>query len=200
VVSMSWGVPELPQELDYDKFFTEPGVVYFAAAGDSGLNQPFYPTASPNVVSVGGTFFNRNGQGDFVNEQYYTGGGGGAISPYEPRPAYQDVIESIVGTQRGFPDVGSNFCCSAIFLEGGWNEVGGTSWSCPTFAGIVNAAGLLKKSTNDELTMIYKEYAHAKLPYPPNAPFFDITTGDPACVLGWNICAGVGSPRTYKGK
>lgn len=200
VISMSWGVPELPRELNYDKYFTARGVVYFAAAGDDGLNEPFYPTASPNVVSVGGTYFNRNGQGDFVNEQYYTGGGGGAISPYESRPAYQDIIESIVGTQRGFPDVASDFCCTAIYIEGGWGEVGGTSWSCPTFAGIVNAAGLLRKSTDAELTMIYKEYAKAGLPYPPKMPFNDITTGDPTCVLGWDICAGVGSARTYKGK
>jgi subtilase family serine protease len=200
VVSMSWGVSEWRQERDFDKFFTVPGVVYFSAAGDSGLNQPFYPTSSRNVVSVGGTYFNRDDQGNFVNEQYYTGGGGGGISTYEPRPSYQDGIENIVGTQRGFPDVAADFCCTAIYLQGGWGEVGGTSWACPTFAGIVNAAGQLRVSTYRELNLIYKEYAEAGLPYPPNFPFYDITTGDPTCVTGWDICAGIGSPRTYRGK
>jgi subtilase family serine protease len=196
VVSMSWGIPEWPQEVNFDKYFTYPGVVYFAASGDYGLNYPFHPAASPNVVAVGGTYFNRDNKGNFINEQYYTGGGGGAISPYEARPSYQNIISSIVGTQRGFPDVASDFCCAAIYLQG-WTSVGGTSWSTPTFAGIVNAAGRLEKSSNHELSMIYKEYG---IPQQYKADFYDITTGDPSCVVGWDICAGVGSPRTYNGK
>jgi subtilase family serine protease len=194
VVSMSWGVPEWPGETHYDHFFTTPGVVFFAASGDSGLNYPFHPAASPNVVSVGGTFFNRDRNGNFVSETY--GGGGGAISPYEARPSYQDGIADLVGTQRGFPDVASDYCCAAIYLQG-WTEVGGTSWASPTFAGIVNAAGKLAKSSRMELTGIYTEYAG------PNfykTDFADITTGDPSCTTGWDLCAGVGSPRTYRGK
>lgn len=196
VVSMSWGVPEWSGEVHYDKYFTTPGVVYFAASGDSGLNYPFHPAASPNVVSVGGTYFNRDRNGNFVNEQYYTGGGGGAISPYEARPSYQDGIESIVGTQRGFPDVASDFCCAAIYLQG-WTEVGGTSWASPTFAGIVNAAGHLAKSSKQELTEIYTEYSKPSI---YKADFYDITIGDPSCTTGWDLCAGVGSARTYNGK
>jgi subtilase family serine protease len=149
------------------------------------------------VVSVGGTFFNRNSNGDFVNEQYFTGGGGGDISPYEARPSYQDVIQKIVGSKRGYPDVASDFCCSAIYLQGQWGSVGGTSWSSPTFAGIVNAAGGKMKSTHDELTVIYKEYVNKKV---YKADFNDITTGDSRCKVGWDLCAGVGSPHTYKGK
>jgi len=195
VVSMSWGIPEYSTETQDDKYMTTQGVVYFAASGDSGLNHPFYPTASPNVVSVGGTSFNRNAQGDFTSETY--GGGGGAISTYEPIPSYQNIIRSIVGTHRGFPDVASDYCCTGVYLEGGWTEVGGTSWASPTFAGIVNAAGLLKKSSHDELTMIYKEYGNAQ---EYKADFYDITTGDASCTTGWNLCAGVGSARTYEGK
>jgi subtilase family serine protease len=107
------------------------------------------------------------------------------------------VIAPIVGTHRGFPDVASNYCCAAVYFQGGWISVGGTSWSSPTFAGIVNAAGLLKKSSNAELTMIYNEYANPSL---YKQAFNDITTGDSHCVVGWDLCAGVGSPRTYKGK
>src|ERR1700678_1696681 len=92
VVSMSFGDSEIPQELTLDQYFTTPGVVYFAAAGDGGLGVSGYPAASPNVVSVGGTYFNRDSNGNFTYEQYYTGGGGGDISPYEPRPSYQNGI------------------------------------------------------------------------------------------------------------
>ncbi len=41
VVSMSFGDAEIVQELNSDQYFTHPGVVYFAACGDSGLgNEP----------------------------------------------------------------------------------------------------------------------------------------------------------------
>jgi len=196
VVSMSWGIPEWPGELGSDKYFTAPGVVYFAGSGDFGLGVSFHPASSPNVVAVGGTLFNRDGNGNFVSEQYATGGGGGDISPFEPIPSYQSIISTIVGTHRGFPDVAADYCCAAIYQQG-WTSVAGTSWATPTFAGIVNAAGHLAKSSNAELTAIYKEYAN---PQEYKAAFYDITTGDPHCVVGWDFCAGVGSPRTYKGK
>jgi len=194
VISMSWGDAEWPQERDYDHYMTTPGVVYFAASGDSGIGYTIHPGASPNVVAVGGTYFERDSNGNFVDEVY--GGGGGGISLYEPRPSDQNIIKKIVGNYRGIPDVASDFCCAVIYLQG-WGSVGGTSWASPTFAGIVNAAGLLNKSTHDEVTMIYKEYGDPK---EYKADFYDITQGAPQCVVGWNECAGVGSPRTYKGK
>jgi subtilase family serine protease len=199
VVSMSWGDSEFAYDLKYDQLFTHPGVVYFASSGDSGIGRSLYPTASPNVVSVGGTVFNRNSNGDFVSETYRTGWGGGDISPYEARPSYQDVIKNIVGSKRGYPDVASDFCCAPIYItsRGGWTSVGGTSWSSPTFAGIVNAAAEKKMSTHDELTAIYKEYAEKTI---YKGAFHDITAGDSHCKVGWDLCAGVGSPRTYKGK
>jgi kumamolisin len=196
VVSMSFGDAEIAQETSFDQYFTHPGVVYFAAAGDSGLGVSGYPAASPNVVSVGGTYFNRDSNGNFTYEQYYTGGGGGDISPYEPRPSYQNGIASIVGNHRGYPDVASDFCCAAIYLQG-WGSVGGTSWSSPTFAGIVNAAGSLKQSSSAQLTMMYNEMAS---PILYHSDFNDITIGDPRCKAGWDLCTGIGSAHTYAGK
>ncbi|HKN71455.1 MAG TPA: S8 family serine peptidase [Terriglobales bacterium] len=196
VISMSWGDSEISEETSFDKYFKHKDVVYFAASGDSGIGVSIYPGASPNVVSVGGTYFERNSKtGDFETEIY--GGGGGDLSPYEPRPKYQNGIESIVGSQRGYPDVASDFCCAVIYLEGGWYSVGGTSWASPTFAGIVNAAGSLEKTTADELTMMYDELAN---PTEYAADFNDITQGAPQCMVGWDLCAGIGSARTYAGK
>ncbi len=104
---MSWGDDEWSTESAEDHLFTSKKVVFFAAAGDSGLGNGIYPGASPNVVSVGGTYFNRNSSGDFTSEQYYTGGGGGDISPYEPRPSYQSGVSERCGnpawiSRRGF--------------------------------------------------------------------------------------------------
>jgi kumamolisin len=195
VVSMSWGDPEVAEETTFDEHFGHKGVVYFAASGDSGIGVSIYPGASPDVVSVGGTSFERNEAGDFVTEVY--GGGGGDLSPYEPRPGYQNGIASIVGTQRGYPDVASDFCCAPIYLEGAWYAVGGTSWASPTFAGIVNAAASKQKSSAAELTMMYDELAN---PTEYAADFFDVTQGSSYCMVGWDECAGIGSPRTYAGK
>ena len=195
VVSMSWGDPEVKSERSWDKFFTTPGVVYLAASGDSGIGVSIYPGSSPNVVSVGGTRFSRDRNGLFVREVY--GGGGGNISPYEPIPSYQSGIASIVGTHRGYPDVASDYCCAPIYLDGAWYSVGGTSWASPTFAGIVNAAGNKQQSTVDELSWIYGELAN---PGEYAADFYDITQGASQCTVGWDLCAGVGSARTYAGK
>lgn len=194
VVSMSWGDPEVSNEAQWDKYFTAPNVAYFAASGDSGIGVSIYPGASPNVFSVGGTYFNRDNNGNFINEVY--GGGGGDLSPYEPRPAYQDVISSIVGNHRGYPDIASDFCCAAIYQQG-WGAVGGTSWASPTFAGIVNAAGRFPKTSYQGLVELYKEYASHQA---YNGPFYDITSGASQCTTGWDECAGIGTPRTYKGK
>ena len=125
VVSMSWGDPEWSTETSQDKLFKNKSVVYFAAAGDGGLGVSIYPGSSPNVVSVGGTYFNRDQHGNFVSEQWYTDGGGGDLSPYEPRPAYQNGVQAIVGSHRGYPDIASDFCCAGIVVEGGWYSVGG---------------------------------------------------------------------------
>jgi kumamolisin len=197
VVSMSFGDAEQSQDLSFDKYFKNKKVVFFAASGDGGLGVSIYPGSSPNVVSVGGTYFNRDGSGKFTSEQYYTSGGGGDISPYEPRPAYQNGVSGIVGTQRGYPDVASNFCCAAIYVQGGWYSVGGTSWSSPTFAGIVNAAGNLAKGSVAELNMLYSELAD---PTKYAADFNDITAGDSRCKTGFDLCTGIGSPKTYAGK
>ena len=197
VVSMSFADAEISQETSFDQYFTTPGVVYFAASGDGGLGVSAYPAASPNVVAVGGTYFNRDGNGNFTSEQYYTGGGGGDISPYEPRPSYQNGIASIVGNFRGYPDVASDFCCTAIYLQGSWGSVGGTSWASPTFAGIVNAAGSRHQSSLAQLTTMYSELFN---PIKYHADFNDITTGDSRCKVGWDLCTGIGSAHTYAGK
>jgi len=197
VVSMSWGDPEVSQELSWDKYFTAKGVVFFAASGDSGLGVSIYPGASPNVVSVGGTYFNRDRNGNFVNEVYYSGGGGGDLSPYEPRPSYQNGVASVVGSHRGYPDVAADFCCAPIYLQGGWYSVGGTSWASPTFAGIVNAAAHKARSSVQELTAMYKELANSTA-YADD--FNDITQGGSQCTKGFDQCTGIGSPKTYAGK
>jgi kumamolisin len=201
-VSNSWSGGEYSgQQSDETKYFTTPGVVYFASTGDSGINSVGVPSTFASVVAAGGTTINRNSSGNFTGEKWWTGGGGGS-STIELRPAYQNVIQTIVGTHRGVPDLSAdadpNSGPAMYDADGGfgWFQVGGTSVSSPYLAGTVDAAGKLRTSSKSELTVIYGEYANATK---YKADFRDITTGGSECKVGWDFCTGVGVPKTAKG-
>jgi kumamolisin len=206
-VSMSWGGEEFPTESSLDAYFTTPGVVYLAAAGDSpGV---IYPCASPNVVCAGGTSTARNEDtGNLIQEIAWSDAGGG-VSFYEPIPAYQAGIRSIarqLGGYRGVPDISADsnpntgvWVLDTFPVPGpGWYIVGGTSVATPTLAGIVNASGRLASSSVAELFNLYG--------FDSFGSFNDITYG--ACgyysgtfsAPGWDLCTGFGSPRDLDGR
>jgi len=201
--SNSWQGGEYSGETSDDKHFQGKSVVYFASSGDSG-GQVGYPSVSPYVVSAGGTTIDRDSKGNFTGESAW-GSAGGGPSQFEARPSYQNVVKKIVGTKRGTPDFSSEAATAsavAIYSQygcGGWCEVGGTSVSSPTLAGIINAAGTFNASTKAELTEVYKDYGNAKN---YKAWWRDITVGSNrySCAKGYEFCTGIGSPITYKGK
>ena len=59
-VSNSWGGSEFSSESSYDSHFSQSGVSFFVSAGDAGLPAE-YPSASSNVISVGGTTLHFDG-------------------------------------------------------------------------------------------------------------------------------------------
>jgi kumamolisin len=204
-VSMSWGASEFSPETTLDSTFTTAGVVYFASSGDSpGVS---YPSASPNVVSAGGTSLSRNlTTGDFFAESTWQDAGGG-ISQYEPRPAFQNGTNAqhVVGNGRGTPDVAFDANPTSgvwVFdtnpVHGtGWYVVGGTSVSSPSLAGIVNAAGSFAASSQAENQMLYDD---------PTKDYDDIDLGNCGvsnayfAIKGYDLCTGKGSLKTLKGK
>jgi kumamolisin len=201
VVSNSWGGSEFADETGYDSFFSYPGVVYTASAGDGpGV---LYPSASPNVVAVGGTTLSRSATGDYIFESAWNSTGGG-LSQYESIPSYQKGVTKVVGSHRGVPDVSAEADPnSGIWVldsgNGGWYIVGGTSASSPIWAGIVSAAGNNSGSSEAELTTIYKSRSNTQ-------HFNDIKSG--VCgpwngnltEPGYDLCTGVGSPVGYGAK
>ncbi len=113
------------------------------------------------------------------------------------------IIASIVGGQRGVPDLSFDANPSTgvsvydtMSRQGmsGWMVFGGTSVSSPSLAGIVNWAGSHYSSTNTELTNIYGCYATGSC---NSANFRDITSGSKAGSfspqVGWDFITGVGS-------
>jgi len=202
VVSNSWGGSEFADETAYDSFFSFPGVVYFASAGDGpGV---LYPSASPYVVAVGGTTLSREANnGSYIFESAWNSTGGG-LSQYEAIPPFQNGITKVVGTHRGVPDVAAEADPnSGIWVRdsgnGGWYIVGGTSASSPIWAGIVSAAGNNSGSTAAELRTIYRNRSN-------QTDFSDIRSG--VCgpwngnltQPGYDLCTGVGSPVGYGAK
>jgi len=218
VVSMSWGFAEgqavfASDEAAYDSVFNVPGVTFVASTGDYGAADPEYPAFSPNVVAVGGTSLMLNTDGSYNSE---TGWGsysdsvgamiasGGGISLYEPKPAYQQSVQST--GSRTTPDV-SLVADPAI---GAWiadpynldpsnpfEIVGGTSLSAPAWAGLlalVNqgraAAGLsaLNGSTpTDTQQALYML---------PQSDYNVIASGNNGYTAGsgYNLVTGLGTP------
>jgi subtilase family serine protease len=204
-VSISFGGREFTQETLFDPFFDVPGAVFLASSGDSpGVS---YPSASPNVISAGGTSISRNRTtGDFFLESTWQDAGGGP-SQVEPRPAFQDRIKHIVGNARGTPDISFDanpasgvwvFNSSAL-NRGAWFVVGGTSVSAPALAGIINSAGRFRASSQAENAALL---VHRR----DDDAIRDIEFGNCGlnisefAVEGWDFCTGVGTPHGLEGK
>jgi subtilase family serine protease len=205
-VSMSWGSSEFNGETQYDAYFA-PGhspsnVVFVAASGDQA-NLVEYPAASPYVISSGGTTINRNSAGAFISETAWSESAGG-LSAYEQRPAFQNLssVRQTVGSQRGVPDISliaDPNSGVAVYLDGGWWAVGGTSVAAPANAGIMNVADYARHNfpgTSGELSRLYGDDGQA-------ADFRSITSG--SCGIdsaknGYDLCTGWGSLYSYNGK
>ena len=203
-ISMSWGSSEFAAEVANDAVFTTPRVVYFASSGDwPGVS---YPSASPNVVSVGGTSLSFDATtGTFKRETTWQSTGGGLQCGrtttqlpgrhrgpgwHAPGHARHRLRREPVYRRLGLRQSDARRAARGTF-------VGGTSVSSPTWAGIVNAAGGFAASTAAELTKLYDD---------PDRNFTDIASGVCGLYMGlsavkdWDPCSGLGSPKKYGGK
>jgi hypothetical protein len=211
VVSNSWGGSEFSGESSYDSTFTTPsghaGVTFVVAAGDSGAPDE-YPSASPDVLSVGGTTLNlADSTGDYGSESAWAGSGGG-VSAYESQPSYQKgVVSAYSTTARTNPDVSydadpnTGFPVDDSYANGTsnpWEQVGGTSDAAPQWAALVAiadqgriAAGEPTLTGAQTLQTLYSL---------PQSDFHDVTTGSStgspseAAGPGYDLATGRGTP------
>jgi subtilase family serine protease len=202
IVSMSFGLSEIPSETSFDSLFTTPagheGVTFVAASGDQGTIS--YPAASPNVLAVGGTSLTLDGSGNYLSETAWNGSGGG-ISAYESEPAYQKSVQST--GQRSSPDVAYDASPGIGYLvydsfdtPSPWLSVGGTSAGAPQWAALVAIAnqgrtlqglGTLD-GASQTLPMLYSVSSSA---------FHDVTSGGNvgfSAGPGYDMVTGLGSP------
>ena len=190
-VTNSWGSGEFSGESSYDSHFVQQGVSFFVSAGDNGLPAQ-YPSASPNVISVGGTTLNFDGSGNFVSETGWSSGGGGCSS-YETANTAQSAFfaygQANCYGARATPDVAldadpnsgvSVYDSTPYYGQTGWFTVGGTSASSPMWAA----------RSADTGQVIDAGYVYAG-----SITFRDITTGDNGapCLVNYDLCSGRGS-------
>jgi subtilase family serine protease len=207
-VSMSWGTTEFRTETSasFDGVFAGyPGVVFLAAAGDSGNNgsNQIYPAASPYVTAVGGTSIRSLALTSSDSEVAWSLSGGGA-SIFQAMPRYQvgylggSSLFALNNGKRAIPDVAYNADTMTspvgIYVNGAWSAIGGTSAGAPQWAGIVAlmAQNMQRKGTSLSTlvrgnsgfnNLIYQ----AKIIQSSSSSFFDVTSGTNKA--GRGVCA-----------
>jgi subtilase family serine protease len=136
---------------EYFAILAGAGVSVFVSSGDGGSSpglkgygdntgplQVESPASDPNVTAVGGTsHFLNISTGAVSSENAWSLGGGG--SQVFGRPVWQNGAGVPAGTFRLVPDVPAVADLNTggyLIFSGQLYEVGGTSWSAPTWAGI----------------------------------------------------------------
>jgi len=208
VVSMSWAGSEVSGEANYDAYFSHSGVAFVASSGDSGA-PALYPSASPNVLSVGGTSLTLGAGNVWSSETGWSGSGGGP-STQESQPSYQKLVVKQQSSARATPDVAYDadpntgvYVYDSVPYNGsyGWWEVGGTSAAAPQWSALLAIAdqgrvlnGLSALNTSPQQQQVMS------ILYANPADFHDITsgtsTGSPnySAGTGYDYVTGMGSP------
>ncbi|GCE25063.1 pseudomonapepsin [Dictyobacter alpinus] len=231
VVSTSWGQceqaageAEMGTLHDIFRQGAAQGQTFFAASGDDGAYDcgdtslsVDSPANQPSVVGVGGTTLLLNKDSTYGSESAWSTivrtqllGGGGGLSSYFSRPAYQNNL-AITSPQRMVPDVSANADPAtgySVYCSGGntsickgWITVGGTSASAPVWAGM--AADINQYLTKQKKISLGNAnsilYALSNTPqrYPA---YHDVTTGTNAfykATIGYDLATGLGTPDIW---
>jgi subtilase family serine protease len=192
-VSMSWTAREVSVEKTFDGAFANTKVSFFAASGDTGIAN-LWPSASPKVISVGGTSLALSSTGSVASETGWNSGGGGC-STYETastaQASYPTYAQVSCAGKRASPDVAAVadpntgvlvYNSNDYYGVSGWFTVGGTSVATPIWAARAAISGAVVNQT-----FIYGTSN--------GIAFNDITSGGNAagCLVGYDMCSGLGS-------
>jgi hypothetical protein len=164
-------------------------IAFVASAGDQGSacfdGSPFsngvnYPASDPNVIGVGGTDTNTFEPGvTLTNPVVWNDGpgfgvGGGGVSALFPIPAYQQTVSGFVSTtNRNVPDISGPGTYSALYVNGAWTPIDGTSWSSPQFAAELSEIyQYCRTAFVNPVSLVYTAYNRS------HSDFIDVTSGN----------------------
>jgi kumamolisin len=171
------------------------------------------PAVIPGVTGVGGTRLSVSRDGSWYREEAWevppeTAGTGGGVSVNFPRPSWQKGpgVDSQPGAngRREVPDVSADadtLTAAQIYVNGDFNQVGGTSQAAPIWAGMMALINqyLKQKGTRTAgfLNPALYTLAATHQPFPP---FHDVTIGSnmvyPA-TSGYDMATGLGTPDAW---
>ena len=204
-----------------DPLVTGVGGTYLCTNPLASTNDPRtnYVAAGVGAKCASNSPFNPGGA---FSEVAWTFSGGG-FSNIFAKPSYQNSLpagSSFTGTTRGVPDVAFQASAATgalIYLSlgsngdnsnvadstPGWYDIGGTSLSCPQWAGLVAIADQLN---GKDLGLINPAlYKVASNPAMYASDFFDVATGNTnqtvasvpgyPSTTGWDAVTGLGTPN-----
>jgi len=176
------------------------GQTFSISTGDDGADEcgnggttPSWPAASQYVIAVAGTKLDAstttwNSEVVWNDLSIGNGATGGSQSTFEPKPSWQTLWS---GTYRGVADVafdGSPSSGAKVIVNGGTQQIGGTSLSAPIFAGMW-ARVIAAKGTG-------VGFAGPLLYQLPASDFHDVTSGNNSgstAGVGYDLASGRGS-------
>ncbi|HLX57850.1 MAG TPA: S53 family peptidase [Ktedonobacteraceae bacterium] len=193
----------------------------FVASGDCGAFSDriyhdlsvSFPASDPWATSVGGTVLNVDGSQHRAGEVAWSDssdlstcenqwGSGGGNSQVYAHPGWQEAgginNQFSAGNHRQIPDIAAAAYALAVFFNGQWGAVGGTSAAAPIWA-----AGMVL--VNEGLIQQIRKFtASPQLFYVVAQgwdglhPYYDVTRGNnlyyPA-TPGWDYTTGLGTPN-----
>jgi subtilase family serine protease len=212
-----------------DPLVTGVGGTYLCTKPTATTNEPRTTYIKPGIgAKCGSSTFNAA----HAAEVAWTFSGGG-FSHVFSRPSYQSVLPAgstpIPSSTRGVPDIAlqaSSATGALVYLslppdgndsnigQTGWYDIGGTSLSCPQWAGLIAIADQINKAKYGETGLGLINPALYKLAANPAtyaADYFDIAhtatagvandnQGDPSvpgypATTGWDPVTGLGTPN-----
>jgi kumamolisin len=171
-----------------------------------------FPASDQWAVAVGGTDLSVDGQHKRTNEVAWSAfpnifkcknswGTGGGNSSLFPRPDWQKangVTNKYSKNARQLPDLSAVADNLAVYFQGQWGDVGGTSAAAPIWAtgqALVNEDTIKRLDTFGYSPQLY--YAVADKNASGNA-YFDVTSGNNlyySATQGWDYATGLGTPN-----
>lgn len=139
VISNSYGGPERPWVAEYAADYDHPGVAITVANGDSGFGVSA-PADMNTVIAVGGTVLAKAQNSRGWSETVWNGTGSGCSKVFS-KPQWQTdpgCFKRTVGDTAADADPGTGV---AVYFDGGWNVVGGTSVATPLVGGVFGVNG-----------------------------------------------------------
>jgi subtilase family serine protease len=214
-VGCSWGwTPADTSTLDpYFERMAAQGQTFFSASGDNSTwssSNEAWPSDDANVVSVGGTdLITASAAGPWQSETAWTDSGGGVSPDNIPIPSWQQIAGVINSSNKGSttlrngPDVSANanftFYVCADQTACTANELGGTSFAAPMWAGFIALVNQQLAANGKPLIGFLNPTIYAQNVTSAYATdFHDITSGTSgsfSAVPGYDLVTGWGSPN-----